>query len=174
METECKIERKIRMRFDDGMHYCFIFIISLTMIILSYDMWKDIFKDSRIFLTSLIILFVLIMLFYLLDTAIWRFGGIESVEITPLYVRYTQKRLINRVFLIKIKDIISIKKNDKAKHAKLSIEEDGGRLSITFRRSFLCFSLNDEIDIGSQFSDCEIDKLLSVYSNVKALEEDRD
>lgn len=169
METKCKIERKERMRFDDGMHYCFVFIISIIMIIISYDMWKYLlfYRDSRIILSAVTILLVLRMLLYFLDTAIWRFVGVERVEINPLYIRYTQKRLVKRVLYIKTKDIISIKKNKEAKRAILSIEDDEGRLLITFRRSLLCFSFNDQIDIGSQFSDSDIDKLLSVYSNIK-------
>lgn len=173
MEINYKIERKVRLRFDDGMLYCFVFVISLIMIILGYDMWKYIlyYRDGRIFWSALVVLLVLLMLFYFLDTAIWRFCGVECIEITPLYVCYTQKkRLVKRICYINIKDVISIKINDKAKRAILSAEDDGGRLSIKFRRSLLCFSFYDQIDIGSQFSDSDIDKLLSVYSSIKTSE----
>lgn len=113
MEINYKIERKVRLRFDDGMLYCFVFAISLIIIIMGYDMWKYLlyYRDSRIFWSAIVILLVLLILFYFLDTAIWRFCGVECIEITPLYVRYTQKkRLAKRTLAIKVKDVISIKK----------------------------------------------------------------
>ena len=170
MEIKYKIEKPIRLRFDDGVLYCFVFANALIMIILSFDMWKHIlyYRDGRLCCSALVILLVLSVLFYFLDTAIWRFCGVECIEITPLYICYAQKnRLARRVLFIKIRDVISIKKNDKAKRAILSVEDDSGRLIIIFKRSLLCFSFNDQIDIGSQLSDSEIDKLLSTYSNIR-------
>ncbi len=174
MEMYCKIEHNVRLRMGDGLLLLGVFANSLLMIILGYDMWKSMLfcKDWRIIISILLMLLVALFLLYFLDKAIWRIFGVECVVINSQGILYVKKgRLIKQKTFIKTEDVISITKNKvKKKFATTNIEEDKGKVQIVFMRKIICFRLLDQIDIGSQFSDMQIDKLLSAYSNLKASE----
>lgn len=171
MEIKCKIESRVRLRMVDGLLLLVAFVNLLLMIILSYDMWKPMlfYRDKRIFLSICLILLVVRVLLYLLDTAMWRIFGVEYVEVNSQGIVYIKKkRLIKQKIHIEIRDIISINKNVvKRKFIISNTEDDKGRVQIAFIRNYFCFSIKDQIGIGSQFTDNEIDKLLSAYSSIK-------
>lgn len=170
METNCKIERKVKLRMGDGLVLWGCFVNMTIIIVGTYDMWKSILIHMNI-LSVIIILLVIRVWLYFFDTATWRIFGVERIEINPLGVTYVKKkRLIKQRTFIEMKNIVSITKSEiKERFFVPNTEDDKGRIQITFMRKLFCFRLLDQINIGSQFSDSEVDKLLSVYSNIKAI-----
>ena len=172
MEINFKIERRVKLRIGDGLLLLGVFVNLLFMIICGYNMWKPIlfYRDKRIVLSVFLIVLVIRVLLYFLDTAIWRICGEEYVELNTDGITYIKKkRLIKQKIHIGIKNIISIKRNvSKTKFITSNIEDDIGKVQIAFIRYFLGVRIIDQIDVGCQFSDCEVDRLLSAYSNIKA------
>lgn len=172
MESNCKIEHRVRMRMGDGLLLCGVFINLLIMIILGYGIWKPIlfYRDIRIVLSLLLILLIVRVLLYFLDIAIWRIFGVELVEINSVGIRYEKRnRLIKQNTFIDIKNVLSIKSHKHSNGIALSnIEEDKGKIQIYFMRRLFYFQFIDYIDCGSQFSDAEVDKFLARYYSIKS------
>ena len=174
MESSITVTHRVNLRMGEGLLFFVVFVNLLFIIILGYDMWKPIlfYRDERILLSLFTIFLVLSVLLYFLDTAIWRVFGVELVEINSHEFLYVKKnRLIMRKSHIQLGDIKSINKNvDSCSSFLFNTEDAKGRIEIIFKRKFFCFRYIDRIDVGSQLTDGEIDKVLSFYLHFKAEE----
>ena len=169
MGINCKIEHRVRMRLGDGLLLCGVFINLSLMIILGYDMWNPIlfYRDKRIILSVLLILSVVRILLYFLDITIWRMCGIEILEIDSTGIRYIKKgRLIKQTTYIPIENVLSIN-TCEYKKSRNNIDDDQGNIIISYKSFIFGIEFAKYLNLVSQFSNEDIDNILSVYSSIK-------
>ena len=182
METNCKIIRKTRVRAGDGVKFLLLFVQATLMVVLSYDMWKSILNafnynnwrlydplqvTAGIIGATFIILLVIRLLLFFLDLAIWRMCGIEILEIDSIGIRYIKKgRLIKQTIYIPIENVLSISTTEYKKKY-IDIEDDQGRITIEYKRFIFGLKFITQINLGTKFSNEDIDNILSVYSSIK-------
>ena len=165
------IQRKVRPRVCHGLMFLGVFANLMFMIISGYDLWSYLltYRDVRLVVSVLIILLVLRILLYFLDNAIWRIWGVESLEINADHLLFVKKgRLLKRKLYIPMDRILSVERTGyEDVKAHNNLEDDKGKILIVFRRKIFGFHFTDQYDVGSNFTEEDVDEVLTTFEMMR-------
>ena len=172
METNYKIERKVRQRSIGGFCFGVTFAnLSLIVLIIGCEWWNSLLiaQGVTLVLSVLIILLVLRILLYFLDNAIWRIWGVESLEINADHLLFVKKgRLLKRKLYIPMDRILSVERTGyEDVKAHNNLEDDKGKILIVFRKKIFGFHFTDQYDVGSNFTEEDVDEVLTTFEMMR-------